>query len=452
MPQNHPPWTWRGDNDDDRQRPIPVRGSQTSRNPRDLRPSLERGVDLHVRDCLIWDTPSNPQLTSDERKRLKKRAGRQRRHCCSDNRCNETFYRRRFCREHHCKDGSDDIKDRRRSCTSPAHCTERPCKDELCSLEHCHNNDCPDRAGCRERNCRTCRGVDARTQRDVGYVRRIELGRPKDRGMSWSQPAHETRRRVLEEGSAAEAISGWPRQHKRHGLLEPLITRPVKVGEELQVNDKDPNGLDEMMNRKLQLTASDKSLRANDQQQMPQVHSRPIPSSRYTEDPVFLNERQGRMLHDRNGEVQMTTNNNTPFANHQQSNGYSQRGYEKGGDDKPQAYRQKLTHTLETDTVANNNILGNADYGRGAPPHHYSQQNLYQRSRDYGNPEYQEFPTNSDRQRTTGLYSHHPDYYDHNEESHQTDAYNRGGGSNEFSGQKFQPYQQDQMSYGANNY
>lgn len=80
-------------------------------------------------------------------------------------------------------------------------------------------------ARCREPNCRKCRGLDPKTSRHVGYARRPELGRAKDRGINSEPPTYRPR---VYDGSAAEAVAGWPARQpdtaRRNGLLEPLAT------------------------------------------------------------------------------------------------------------------------------------------------------------------------------------------------------------------------------------
>ena len=97
-----------------------------------------------------------------------------------------------------------------------------------CSYNHCRDPECLrkrfESTGCNDPNCRNCQGLDPKTNRSVGYVRRPELGRAKDRGIDTGSLTYRPR---PNEGSAGEAIAGWPtvaNKSKRNGLLEPLAT------------------------------------------------------------------------------------------------------------------------------------------------------------------------------------------------------------------------------------
>lgn len=97
-----------------------------------------------------------------------------------------------------------------------------------CTYNHCHDPDClrerlrSSDGKCHEPNCRKCRGLDPKESRQVGYVRRPELGRGKDRGIRSESLTYRPR---VYDGSTAEAIAGWPSmkpEAKRNGILEPL--------------------------------------------------------------------------------------------------------------------------------------------------------------------------------------------------------------------------------------
>lgn len=132
------------------------------KSPLELRPSLEKGEETHVRDCLVWHSPSPRYTYRSHGYRMYTHNGR-----------------------------------------------------DYWTSESCGNP-----------GCRTCSGTDHLLDRDVGYVRRNELGRTINRGFS-SKP----RKLRLQEG---DYDGGWTQRFDpdpvpsdtARGLRDPF-NRPI---------------------------------------------------------------------------------------------------------------------------------------------------------------------------------------------------------------------------------
>lgn len=136
------------------------------KSPLELRPSLEKGEETHVRDCLVWHSPSPRHTYRSHGYRMYTHNGR-----------------------------------------------------DYWTSESCGNP-----------GCRTCSGTDHLIDRDIGYVRRNELGRTVDRGFS-SKP-HKLR---MQDG---ELDRNWGNRYDMdptassdtaRGLRDPF-NRPINGG------------------------------------------------------------------------------------------------------------------------------------------------------------------------------------------------------------------------------